>query len=318
MNKLLISFFLFISCVSGLAIAQDKRIIIVPSSEASIYQAAAEEVIKVLGEVQSGKNPVSAILPLDEFVVRSLANPYKKSDLIVTIGTTAANAAIKRGQQSSVLSLLIPKQTFEAILDQNKINHPNSQYSAIYIDQPIKRRLKLDKTIFPEKVSLGVIFGPVSSKYKSELAGLLSNDQLFLVSRTVDQPKEFAKVLDDVLDSSDVVMAVPDPVVYNSQNTKWLIYLSYKRRIPVIGFSESYVKAGALAGLYSTPENIGYQAGKVIRSLITKTSWPLPKGMYPEYYEISINSSIAKSLRIEMNDYKQLRNPSPVIEEEDL
>jgi hypothetical protein len=60
----------------------------------------------------------------------------------------------------------------------------------------------------------------------------------------------------------DALLAVPDPLVFNSQTAANILAAAYRRRIPLIGFSPAYTRAGALVSLYSTPDQIGFAAAK--------------------------------------------------------
>ena len=96
-----------------------------------------------------------------------------------------------------------------------------------------------------------------------------------------------------MLNDSDVLIALPDPIVFNLRTTRNILLSTYRKRVPVIGFSKSYVKAGALAAIYSTPEFIGKQTGEIITDLAVKSSLnnkllPLPHS-HSKYFTISVN-----------------------------
>ena len=47
------------------------------------------------------------------------------------------------------------------------------------------------------------------------------------------------------VENSEVLLGVPDGVIYNSNNIRNILPSSYRRGIPLIGFSQGYVRAGA-------------------------------------------------------------------------
>ena len=103
--------------------------------------------------------------------------------------------------------------------------------------------------------------------------------------------------LNSSLANSDVLLALPDPSVYNARTVKSILLTTYRHRVPVIGFSESFVRAGALAAIHSSSEQLGKQIAEIIKKHYTDE--PINKHfMYPEYFDVVINKDVAKSLGI--------------------
>jgi ABC-type uncharacterized transport system substrate-binding protein len=73
----------------------------------------------------------------------------------------------------------------------------------------------------------------------------------------------------------------------------------------MIGFSRSYVKAGAIASLYSDPKQISDQAYKLISQYVEKDGL-LQNQYYPDDFHITINEKVARSLGISTIDIQQL------------
>ena len=67
--------------------------------------------------------------------------------------------------------------------------------------------------------------------------------QGYPVGRSAD---ELYPKLESILASSDVLMAVPDSMIYSSSNIRNILLTSYRRGVPLVGVSQAYVNAGAL------------------------------------------------------------------------
>ena len=102
-----------------------------------------------------------------------------------------------------------------------------------------------------------------------------------------------------------VLLAVPDTQLFNNRTISNILLTAYHHRSPVIGFSPAYVKAGALFALYSTPAQIGQQAGEAAR--IGLVSGSLPPATAPRQFRISTNTYVARSLGITLEDANVLR-----------
>ena len=102
-----------------------------------------------------------------------------------------------------------------------------------------------------------------------------------------------------MLDRIDVLLALPDVKIHNRRNVSSILLTTYRNRIPLIGFSSAYVKAGALAAIYSTPENIGDQLAELTVQLLTADGI-MQQVIYPKYFSLSINSRVARSLGLQL------------------
>jgi ABC-type uncharacterized transport system substrate-binding protein len=67
--------------------------------------------------------------------------------------------------------------------------------------------------------------------------------------------------------------------------------------VPVIAFSKSYLKAGALAAIYSSPANVAQDAAEWLIKAKGKTVGNLYK---PEHYSLNFNKSVAGNLKIKL------------------
>ena len=97
-----------------------------------------------------------------------------------------------------------------------------------------------------------------------------------------------------------VLVAVPDATLFNNRTISNILLTAYHQRSPVIGFSPAYVKAGALFALYSTPAQIGQQAGEAARAGLASGSLPPPAA--PRHFRVGTNHYVARSLGINLED----------------
>lgn len=112
--------------------------------------------------------------------------------------------------------------------------------------------------------------------------------------------------LNRALQESDAFIAVADNVVSNRKTVQNLLLTTYRQKVPVIGYSRAYVRAGALAAVYSTPEQIGRQAGELVGGLMKKEKWSLPAPLHPRYFSIEVNREVARSLGISVPRTKSI------------
>lgn len=226
------------------------------------------------------------------------------SDVIISVGSRAAEIALRRNDATPVIAALIPRLTFERLVEryQGAARKPTS---AVYLDQPIDRQLALITCALPKSRRIGVLLGPTSTALQANLRQQAVAHGAQLKIATADK-ETLASALNDIIGVSDALLAVADPAIYNSYTIQKILLATYHRRIPVVGFSEAYVKAGALVGVYSTPAQIGQHVAKFLHQRLQRGA-ALPAPQYPMYFTVSVNPHVARSLGINIGDAAALQ-----------
>jgi ABC-type uncharacterized transport system substrate-binding protein len=99
---------------------------------------------------------------------------------------------------------------------------------------------------------------------------------------------------------------LPDNTIYNGNSIRNILLSTYRSGIPFIGLSQSYVTAGALGAVFSTPEQMSDQVAGAVRGFAR--SKVLPEPQYPRDFSISLNTEIARSLGIKLQSAEAIRN----------
>jgi len=103
-----------------------------------------------------------------------------------------------------------------------------------------------------------------------------------------------------------VLLALPDAAIYNTSTIRNILLATYRNKVPLVGFSPGYVKAGALCAVYSTPAQIAAQSLAIIQDYAeTRT---LPAAHYAKEFEVSVNEQVARSLGLNIRSASQLRS----------
>jgi len=129
---------------------------------------------------------------------------------------------------------------------------------------------------------------------KAEKMGFLIRTQ------SIADEEEIGRKLSQLLDEIDVLLAQPDIKIYNRKTVSKILLSSYRKHIPVIGYSSSYVKAGALAAVYSSPEDIGRDIGESVVYYLRHHSL-YNDSIYPRFFSISLNRKVGDSLGLRMD-----------------
>lgn len=274
-----------------LGLAAPKQVVIVLSEDAALYKEAASAIREGLeSELASGKVTIRAVIASE---ARSLAATVAADALFVPLGAKAADAIAELDQP--MLAGLLSRQAYEKYLVSGATRRG---VSAIYLDQPLSRHLQLVRAVQPRAKSVGVLFGPSQIAAQSTLINAAHANGLQLISATLKNGGELFSALQNLLPNVDVLLLLPDPMVVNRNSVQNLMLSSYRQQVPTLGYSQNLVEAGALAGVFSTPQQIGKQIGETIQSLIPGKGWDLSSPVYPKYFTVKINASVARSLEI--------------------
>ena len=281
------------------------RVTVVLSDNSAPYLAAADAFLSLFGNGPSGTTKVEVILA-PALVAAKVPFPENNA-LVVTVGLAATEAVLRGHGDVAVLSTLIPKIAYESLACDASHKSAGRRCSAIYLDQPLDRQLKLIQAALPGKRQIGIVFGPSSEKLLPELMEQVYGHNLSLTYQVIHDVSQLYPALETVLASSDVLLTLPDGAVLNSSSARSMLISAYRAQVPVVAFSENYVKAGATLGVFSTPEQQGRQAAEVATAALAASVASLPSPQYPKYFSVKINEQVARSLGLSIPDEQTLR-----------
>ena len=223
----------------------------------------------------------------------------ENSELVIALGVKALEAASLLKHTTPVLGIYTPLPVFNQILASSKRELGN--FSAIVLDQPFWRQLTLIKTVLPAAKKVGVLLGPASSQYLEMLRDEADQLGLSLLDENVSNDTELIPKLKKLLESSDAMLAISDRAIYSRETAESILLTSYRHQKPMFGYSQSYVKAGALASVYTSAKQIARQAAEIaIKSQAASNQLPLPQ--IPKYFSVAVNQQVAHSLNIAIID----------------
>lgn len=293
----LVLFSVLFVIAGGLALpARAAGVILVLSEESSAFSEAAEALTAELRS--AGHRPQTLIVPLRADDAAALSS----TPLIVTLGTRAAQAVSGLAPRTLVLHTLLPRSAFEKLSGKGD---DSRRTSAVFIDQPASRQLELLRIALPEWSRVALVVGRESSELGARLQASARDKRLRPMLETASGESDLYPALQRMLVEPAVLLAVPDASLFNNRTISNILLTAYHHRSPVIGFSPAYVKAGALLALYSTPAQIGQQAGEVARQGLASGSLQPPAA--PRHFRIGTNPYVARSLGISLEDASVLQ-----------
>jgi ABC-type uncharacterized transport system substrate-binding protein len=235
------------------------------------------------------------VAPWSELEQRTPAPAY-----LIAIGAgawaSAAHRFAKAANRPVILATLIPRASFErSVLPKSDLKTT----SAIVLDQPPARQAQLLRSALPDARVVGLLVGPDSQQLAPAYRSALTAAG-FSVAVEDGGERGVSTGLQALLSVSNVLLAIPDPAIFNSQTIANILSAGYRRRVPLVGFSPAYVKAGALLSLYSTPQQVGHATAHLLSDALAGRS--LPDFQAPSEFVVKVNQDVARSLGISLDE----------------
>ncbi|MBS1198250.1 MAG: hypothetical protein H6R18_2035, partial [Proteobacteria bacterium] len=234
-----------------------------------------------------------AVINVNDLPTLSKAPPK----LIIALGSSAAQALAESAGKTPILFAMLPKQTFDNISATGKALPP---VSALYLDQPMQRQLALLRLALPQSQRIAMLLGSASRPTEPRWRNAAMEGGFQLAVTYVGQEEMLHDSLQKVLTGADVLLAVADPQVFNANTIQNILLTSFRARVPLLAFSPAYVKAGALLAVYSTPAQIGTQAGAIARDFLLRKNLPPPQ--HAADFTVSVNLPVANALGLTLDE----------------
>lgn len=282
--------------------AAQRDIVILLSSDTAPYQEVVAGIQSVLQ--QSGLNARVSILDAEG---SDSSAAVGDSDFVVAVGARATQYALKQVPSAQVCATFVTRSSLlsgHASSDQTNGKFPKQPQHAIVLDQPASRIVALARLIVPQARHLGTVVNGSAPHRLDEFSAAVNASNLQLQAATLFDESNPVKDLKQVFAGSDVFVVIPDKSRFNSKIAKWVLFLSYRQRVPVIGYSRKYTDAGALISLYSSPFQIGRDTAERLPQILAADGMVHSQAViqYPRYFSLTLNTKVADSLGVEIAD----------------
>ncbi|HWP47240.1 MAG TPA: ABC transporter substrate-binding protein [Candidatus Limnocylindrales bacterium] len=194
---------------------------------------------------------------------------------------------------------------FSMVLNWKKLDlSKNKNITGISLDVPPESQFTHLKLIAPQISRIGVIYSPEASQELIRRAREISSGLgIKLVEVQVTSEKAVKKAWDGIKNQIDALWMVADPIVITQDNFEFLQKQTLQQKIPFLGYSENFVKAGALLSVSPDYETIGSQAASITLQILKDKQKPWDiQVTEPIGTVIVLNKATAKKLGLSLSD----------------
>ena len=212
-------------------------------------------------------------------------------DIIVALGSRAAQVAQQLFPDTQILSTMVLQDN----LLEKRINS-----NLLLVQFSAEVQLQWLHKFIPDVRRVGVLYDPdLNSHLIKEMQEAARKLDMEIVSFKVNSAKQLKSGLKYISRNADVLLAIPDQTVYSGKTAKNVLLFSYRNRIPFVGLSLSWVKAGALYSLGVDYHDLGRQAAETAKKLLTEKP-RVKRSIYPDKVLYSLNTRTMEHLRLKM------------------
>jgi ABC-type uncharacterized transport system substrate-binding protein len=247
------------------------------------------------------KNNQYAIVLKEE--QNKLETMLDKTDIVISLGTSAAETVFKNKSKKPHIVTLITESSFASLAKRYFASEAvalATGISPILLDQPFERKIALAKKLLPKASRVGVMLGSATKEKITTYNNSIIDRKMKPQTLIIDAGKNPVRQLDPIIKQSDVFIPVADSHLINVTTAKWILQLSYRYRVPVIGYSSNFVDAGALASVYSSAEGVAKQTLELLGTVFHKDYTHTVHS--PKFCTVKFNTNVAWYLNLTIPD----------------
>lgn len=271
--------------MTALAAAAPPRVQVLASAEGEPYATTA----RLLAAALSADG-----IAVERQVLDGSWRAAADATVIVALGTRAAETAVAATPRRPVLAALLPRHAWERI----HATAPGPG-AALWLDQPPERQLRLLRLLVPQARRVGAVFGAATHDDRARFEHAARTVGIGLRARALLANDDPALALGALLDDSDAVIAVPDPQVWNRVTAQPLLLATFRAGRPVVAASPSFVRAGAIGAVHTSPEQTAQELAEIIGRLDAEAP-RLPASRAPRRFEVVTNPEVARALGLQL------------------
>jgi len=212
--------------------------------------------------------------------------------LVLVLGTLATREAVKQIRDIPIVAGMI--------LNAGELDRA-ANATGVYLEYPVQTELEWLRRLLPAERRVGVIYNSAENERRiGEAQRVAAAGDLSIQAIRVSGPEELPDALMSLGNRADVLWGVADPVVYNPETARSLLLFSLRNRIPLIGQSTAWVKAGALYALDRDYADVGAQCAELAAKVLGGQSPSALPPAPPRKVRYAINRRTAAEMKLHL------------------
>lgn len=315
-NKFKISLAALVLCIAvsfcfsvSAAVADEARIAVIMSSSLKPYKEALEGYYDELRKRDVAFNSMEFVLGESSGSGNLVAKIHAyKPTLIHTVGTDATKLVKDITKDLPIVFSMVVNVpvVFSLVLNPvagdivESMSASGSNLTGASMDFPASLQFSYMRELKPGIKKIGVIYNEKETGVViREAVKSARRMGLELVAEAVNGPQDVPRAINKLKNRVDFMWSVADGKVFTRETVRELLLITLRRKLPLMGLSPAFVKAGALFSLSAYPDKIGRQAaGLTMDVLAGERPSNIPISV-PNDAELVVNRNTLKILGLE-------------------
>lgn len=224
-----------------------------------------------------------------------IAIPHKKS-IYIAVGPMALKALLSKNIDTPIFTIFTSSLAYKDILSSHSMTQ---NVTAIYAEPSPSDQLWLASMLYKKKITVAVLVSHKTSYLIPLLKQAAKQRDIDLHIERISEHGNLNKAL-NLITHTQILLAIPDNTIYKPENIRHILMTTYRHNQPVIGFTKSFVSAGALTTTYTDIPDVIEQ----VREMVTQyeEEQRLPEPQFPKYFRVVINDAVARSLNFVIDE----------------
>ena len=284
--------------VSGAAVPlpAEHTVLILSSNTSPSYKKVIESCKHFMAQQDQDTQFISLSLDdADEDVEKKLAAVSQhQPSLVFALGSEAAELAARSFPDKPVVATMVYSRTE---LERS------TNVTGVALEFPPSTQLQWIRRMLPQARRIAVLYDPAKNQAWIESASAAATEAgLLLVAIPVASSRHIPGALKRLAREADVLWAIPDTTVFSNKTLKQVMLSSFRNKIPLVGLSRGWVKAGALYALDRDYEDLGRQNCIMMTNIL---SGQTPANIAPETPKqvvYSLNLKTARQMKQDIDE----------------
>jgi putative tryptophan/tyrosine transport system substrate-binding protein len=283
--------FAWVGCAAMAALVFDVHaadIVVLKSSDVGYYTQA----------VQGFRQALPAQAHIVEYTLRDGGTDAREvgrsiraghPDLVLAVGLNAALAAKLEIPDLPVVFCLVLNPELHGL--------PAGNMTGVLMKIPHQQQLESIKSVAPHARRIGVLYDErqqaatiSAAKHQAKLLGLQ------LIGRAVTKRGEVSGALLALLPQIDLLWVLPDQTVVTDESLPFLLESAFDAKIPLFGFSSTFVQRGALGAVVIDPLDAGIQSAQLAAAILRDPATGGMRIVQPNHPKLVLNLNTAEYL----------------------
>jgi putative tryptophan/tyrosine transport system substrate-binding protein len=275
-------------------------IVIVKSRDIEPYDLALKSFRRTLNN--KGYEPVVSeyVLPEGGREKENLLADIRRREprLIVTLGSAATSYISKAIKNIPVTFCMVLNPLASGFI--RSMNASGNNLTGASLDIPISAQFETLKAVLPSLKRIGVLYNPQETEVIVQQARRTAKEMdLELVAIAVASEDKVPDALRSLNKNVDAIWSVADGTVFSSGSQEFILY-TLQNKIPFMGLSPAFAKAGALLALDADYQEIGSQCGGLAAKILGGESPSSLPTTIPQKSTLYVNLKTAETLGLKI------------------